>query len=95
MAKFEEMMKMMAGMSDEEKMAKIKELKKMCICGSCPTYAGTGETELLFCSTGKSKVITEEKGCTCPGCPITPQMGLRWDYYCIKGPGREQMKAEK
>jgi hypothetical protein len=54
-----------------------------------------GENNLLFCSTGKSERISEEKGCTCPGCPVTPKMGLRWDYYCIKGAGKDQISSEK
>jgi hypothetical protein len=76
-------------------MAKVKEVSKLCICGSCPTYDGTGETNLAFCATGKSEKITEEKGCTCPGCPVYDMMGLRWTYYCTKGAGREQAMAEK
>jgi Protein of unknown function (DUF2769) len=51
--------------------------------------------KMLFCSTRKSDKITEEKGCLCGGCPVTPKMGLRWGYYCTRGSGREQMAAEK
>jgi hypothetical protein len=91
---FEEAMEMMAKMSQEEMMAAKAEMKKMCVCGNCPSYGGTGETELLFCSTGKSQKITEEKGCICGGCPVTPKMGLRWGYYCTRGSGREQLGSE-
>ncbi len=96
MAKFEDMVEMMAGMSEEEMKAKIQESAKICAdyCGKCPTYAGTGETDLVFCAKGKSDKISEEKGCLCPGCPVSENMGLRWDYYCTKGSGREQLAAE-
>jgi hypothetical protein len=95
---FEEVMEKMAGMSPEEMQAKIKESAEICkdYCGNCPSYEDTGETALVFCATGKSDKIKEEKGCLCPGCPIqTDLMGLRWDYYCTKGSAREQLAAEK
>ncbi len=96
MVSFEESMDMMAAMSKEDMMAAMDANKKICatFCGNCPSYSGTGETELLFCSTGKTGKITEEKGCLCGGCPVTPKMGLRWSYYCTRGSGREQMAAE-
>ncbi len=87
---FEQNMEAMNRMSPKEMDAKIKELTKICICGKCPTYAGTGEKRLLFCATGKSTIIKKEKGCICPGCPVQKNMSLRWDYYCLKGSGKEQ-----
>ena len=87
---FEQNMEAMNKMSPKEMDAKVKELTKMCICGRCPTYAGTGEKKLLFCATGKSTIIKKEKGCICPGCPVQKNLALRWDYYCLKGTGKEQ-----
>lgn len=87
---FEQVMNAMNKMSSAERQAKIEELTKMCICGSCPSYVGTGEKKLLFCSMGKSAIIKKENGCLCPGCPVQANMALRWDYYCTKGSGREQ-----
>jgi hypothetical protein len=84
------MMQMMMQMPEEEQMMKKKMLASMCICGGCPTYAGTGETMVMFCSIGKSGFITEEKGCTCAECPVTPEMGLTNLYYCTKGNEAEQ-----
>jgi len=64
------------GLSAEEADAQIAEfeeklslVKTMCICKTCPTYI-SNESELGFCHplVGKSKVITEEKGCVCPNC---------------------------
>lgn len=98
MVTFEDVLEQMAGMSQEEMMAKVEENKKICAdyCGKCPSYEGTGETKLVFCALGKSDKITQEKGCLCPGCPIqTDMMHLRWDYYCTKGSGRELSAAEK
>ena len=97
MVTFEETMQMMAGMSEKEMKAKIEESKKICAnyCGKCPTYRGTGETKLVFCANGKSDKIQKEKGCRCPECPLTDNMGLRWMSYCTRGSGAEQMKAEK
>ncbi|MFQ5815025.1 MAG: DUF2769 domain-containing protein [Candidatus Hydrothermarchaeaceae archaeon] len=98
MPTYEEIMEQMAGMSEEEIRAATEESKKICAeyCGVCPSYKGTGETELLFCATGKSGKITKEKGCLCGSCPVqTQRMNLRWDYYCTKGSGGEQLAAEK
>ncbi|RMF90209.1 MAG: DUF2769 domain-containing protein [Methanobacteriota archaeon] len=84
-------------MSEEERANKIEEVKGVCknFCGNCPSYTGTGETDYGFCATGKSSKITEEKGCLCPGCPITGAMSLRWQYYCTGGAARELSAAEK
>jgi Protein of unknown function (DUF2769). len=90
MDKFMERMQNAMQMSKEERMKLMAENKKMCICPDCPSYKGTGETELLFCAMGKSKAITKEKGCTCPGCPVTNKMGLTKLYFCTKGNEVEQ-----
>jgi len=90
MPTFEQNMEAMSKMSPTEKEEKMAQLKKMCICGNCPSYSGLGEKRLLFCVTGKSTIIKKEKGCICPGCPVTDIMGLKWIYYCTKGSGREQ-----
>jgi hypothetical protein len=87
---FEQNMQAMSKMSPKEMEAKVAEFTRMCICGGCPTYAGTGEKRLVFCATGKSKIIKKEKGCLCPGCPVQNKLSLRWDYYCLKGSGKEQ-----
>jgi len=43
MDKYEQMMQQMMQMSEAERMAMIEDLKKLCICSSCPSYNGTGE----------------------------------------------------
>ncbi len=90
MDKWEQMMQMMKTMPEEESMKRMQKMMGMCICRDCPTYVGTGETKVLFCSVGRSEVITEEKGCTCGGCPVTPEMGLTNQYYCTKGNEAQQ-----
>ena len=93
---FEQKMEAMGALSQEEAAKMMEDVKSVCeaYCGQCPSYAGTGETELGFCSRGKSEIITEEKGCLCAACPITEKMSLRWGYYCTKGSGREQTAEE-
>ncbi len=92
---YEEVLKEMEKLSPQERQKGMEEAKKICkeYCGRCPTHQGTGETELVFCGIGKSKRIKSEKGCICPGCPIQRNMSLRWDYYCIRGSAKEQLKA--
>jgi hypothetical protein len=83
------------GLPAAEAAKRIAEIKKTCreYCGECPTYAGMGEKDFGFCMSGKSRVIREENGCMCPGCPVTSELSLRWESYCIRGNAKEQ--AEK
>jgi hypothetical protein len=57
----------------------------------CPSYFDCGEP-LAFClaDAGKSRCITAENGCICPGCPVQAEMHLSHDYYCIYGPEKER-----
>lgn len=89
---YEELMEMMSEMPVEEMEKKMEEMTKICQtqCGKCPSYEGTGETKFLFCGNGESDKISEEKGCTCGGCQVQKDMMLRWDYYCMKGSGKDQ-----
>ncbi len=84
----------MQQMSEEEMKSAIEENPKLYVCPTCLTQTGTGESKAFFCGMGKSEIISEEKGCTYPECPVTEKMGLRWQYYCIKGTGREQLALE-
>jgi hypothetical protein len=93
MDKWEQMMQAMMQMPEEEQMKKKQMLASMCICRGCPSYEGTGETEVMFCSSGKSSVITVEKGCICGECPVTPEMGLTNIYFCTRGNEAEQRKV--
>jgi len=52
-------------------------------CGSCPSYAGTGEW--LFCARGKSIKKVVRNGCLCPACQVYIDYGLEGDYFCDKG----------
>jgi len=90
------------GLSAEEADAQIAEfeekvsmVKTMCICKTCPSYVSE-ESELGFCHPliGKSKIITEEKGCVCPNCPVYKQMSLKNGYYCTRKSEMEQEMAK-
>ncbi len=41
--------------------------------------------EALFCAFGKSKCITDEKGCMCEGCEVHKENNLSSSYYCLVG----------
>ncbi len=91
------------GKTEEEADVMIKEMKEklpmvkdMCICKTCPTFV-TEETEVGFCHplVGKSKIITEEKGCDCPKCPVYQKMSLKNGYYCTRKSEMEQEMAKK
>ena len=94
---FEDKVKIMNGMTESQINEGLKQIEFICkdYCGKCPSYQGTGEVNLAFCSIGKSSLIKEKKGCLCKHCPVTRMMSLRWDYYCIKGNAQELSKTEK
>ena len=95
MDEYQERMQKMMSIPEEQRKKMMAELRSMCICASCPSYEGTGETELMFCTLGKSSKITEEKGCTCPGCLVTEKIGLTKLYFCIKGSERQQREMTR
>jgi hypothetical protein len=80
----------MKPMSEQEKKKQIDKLRLMCTCAGCPSYKGTSETTLLFCYTGKSNKIKNQRGCICGGCPVKKQQGLKHIYYCLWGTEAEQ-----
>ena len=85
-ASFEEKYEMMMGsMSKADQKRSVEQLVHMCQCSKCPTYQGTGETNLVFCTLGKSEAIQEQKGCLCQQCGVTKTMSMRWDHYCARG----------
>ncbi|HIH74545.1 MAG TPA: DUF2769 domain-containing protein [Methanosarcina sp.] len=63
--------------------AKQEEIvTQMCMCPECPSWIESGERG-GFClkSIPKSRYISEENGCICPGCPVADRLGLN-DLYC-------------
>ena len=94
---YEEKIKIMKGMTEKQLQESLEQVKFMCkdYCGKCPSYQGTGETNLAFCSIGKSSIIKEKKGCLCKQCPISKMMSLRWEFYCTEGNTLELAIAEK
>lgn len=93
MDKFEQTMKDLAGMSKEDQGKTIEKLKGMCICPGCPTYTkcAKNNSEILFCATGKSFMcIDQEKGCSCPACPVAKDLGLKYKSFCTRGAEKAQ-----
>jgi hypothetical protein len=80
---------MMAGMSESDIKRSAEQVLYLCQCHKCPTNEKTGEMNAVYCSLGKSLIVTEQRGCQCLNCAITKTMSLRWDYYCIRGSAAE------
>lgn len=76
---------LMGKMSEKEIKRSAEQVLYLCQCSKCKTCMGSGETNLVFCSLGRSEVIRERKNCLCSTCAIAKTMSLRWDYYCIRG----------
>ncbi len=93
MDKFEMLMQKMREMPPEEQVKMVESNRAACICPGCPTYTSCAKNadERLFCSTGKSFMcISEEKSCLCPTCPVHEKMGLKYQFYCIRGSEKAQ-----
>lgn len=93
MKKFEEMMQSMAKMSPAEREESTRKLAATCICPSCPSYTRCAKDahEMMFCANGKSFMcIPSEKGCVCPNCPVTSELGLKNTSFCTRGSEKAQ-----
>jgi len=65
-----------------------EQQKTLCTCGKCPSYnrCARESGESVYCITGKSsRCISEDCGCTCRTCPITTDLGLFYQDFCMKG----------
>jgi len=90
---FVSMMREIMALPKDRAKAKTREISKMCVCGSCPTYTGCARNagEAVFCSHGTSfHCISEAKGCLCPGCPAAKQIGLKYQAFCLAGSEKTQ-----
>jgi uncharacterized Rossmann fold enzyme len=92
MEKFLQIAKSMESMNKEELAKSLEAKKSMCICGNCPSYdeCTKNKEELLFCAIGKSECMIAMKGCVCPSCPVTSDMGLTHSYFCTRGSEKQQ-----
>jgi hypothetical protein len=95
MDKFEQHQQKWMKRSDAERKAMTEQNKKLCICGGCPSYEGTGEKALLFCMTSKSAIIKRDKGCICTDCPVAAQSGLTHLTFCLRGTEAQQRGKTK
>jgi len=68
-----------------------KEANGKCICKMCPTYVKCDES-VAYCFVGKSRCITKENGCLCPGCPVQAKTGFGHVFYCTRGAEKVQAK---
>ncbi|WP_231582979.1 DUF2769 domain-containing protein [Methanosarcina sp. MTP4] len=58
---------------------------KACICGSCPSYPGSGN---MFCARGKSRLtddmLPEKKDdCLCRDCELYRKFRFEGQYFCM------------
>ena len=60
---FEEKIEIIKGMTEKQIQDGLEQTKFMCkdYCGKCPSYQGTGETNLAFCSIGQVHIYKKEK----------------------------------
>lgn len=84
-------------MPPDEMEEKKKTVIELCTCPRCPSYVECDEKGgFCFPTIGKSGCIESEKGCICPGCPVTEKIGLKNNFYCTRGSENEQLgQSEK
>jgi len=95
MDKFEQHLQKWMKLSAADRKAMMEQNEKLCICAGCPTFKGTGEKALLFCTTSKSSMIKKDKGCICAKCPITTRLGLTHLTFCLRGTEAQQRGTTK
>ncbi len=79
-------------------MSQLEEkIDTMCICRGCPTYKALKQNDdyigYCFPNRGRSKKITQEKGCMCGMCPVYSMYKYVTNYYCTRGIEKEQKEA--
>jgi len=90
---FEQIMQNLASMPKDERAKLIDAQKAHCICVECPSYTDCAKNsqEVFFCGIGQSfTCISQDKGCICPTCPVTANLGLKYKDYCLKGSEKSQ-----
>lgn len=86
---------MMGGMSEADIKKSAEQVLHLCQCSKCPSYLGSGETDQVFCTLGRTSRIHDKKGCLCSKCSVTKTMSLRWEYYCQEGSAVELSDLSK
>ena len=84
---FEKTMESVSKKTPKEQADLIADFKSKCPCPTCPTYNNCASKagEKLFCINGKSFMcISDDKGCSCPQCPIGKEVGLKHQKFCLK-----------
>lgn len=96
MDNYDQAIKRMSTMSEEERKKMNQEDRKLCNCPPCPTHlqCAVERNELLYCFEGKSGCLKEQKVCFCPDCPVHSKYELGHMYYCLRATEAEQ-KARK
>jgi len=85
---FEQWLNMSWEKNAKERKNLMNEKRSACRCPACHSYnrCAREHHELLYCITGKSMLcISEDAGCICRDCPVMTALGLRHQYFCMKG----------
>lgn len=85
---FEQTMESISKKTKKEQADLIAGLKSKCPCAPCPSYnvCAVNAGEKLFCINGKSFMcISDDKGCSCPQCPVGKEVGLKHQKFCLRG----------
>lgn len=87
--RYEQEIERLDGLRPEELEEWIGRMKKLCRCPQCATYSecNAKNQELLYCYLGKNTGCEmAAKTCDCPICKVTDELGLKYSFYCMRGP---------
>jgi hypothetical protein len=85
---FEQWLNMSWERNAKERKQITHEKRQSCICPACSSYnrCAREHNELLYCIAGKSMLcISGNVECTCRTCPVTRELGLTYQNFCING----------
>lgn len=85
-------------MNENERNEVIRDLRKECICHTCPTYNNcTRESEeLLYCLTDSSTCPIHKRKCLCPlNCPVYEKFNFTSSFYCFNKENKERVVYSK
>lgn len=85
---FEQWINMSWEKNAKERRQVTLEKRQSCLCPACPSYnrCAREQNEMLYCITGKSMLcISRDAGCTCRNCPVTRELGLMYQNFCMSG----------
>lgn len=93
MDKFDQTIRFMSTMSQEDRSKNMASFRLLCACPACPSYTDCAKNgkQCMFCIMGHNFGCIEDiKGCACGQCQLATRLDISNHVYCVKGSEFEQ-----